>query len=68
MTQDHCLTHASLSNAAWRASTYSGSQGNCVEMADGLPALVPVRDSKHPTGPAPTFAPRTWHIFITNLS
>lgn len=36
-----------LSNTAWRKSSYSdGGANNCVEVADGLPGLVPMRDSK----------------------
>ncbi|MFE7272919.1 DUF397 domain-containing protein [Streptomyces sp. NPDC057623] len=36
-----------LSGARWRKSTYSnGDGGNCVEVADGVPGTVPVRDSK----------------------
>ncbi|WP_406294759.1 DUF397 domain-containing protein [Embleya sp. NBC_00888] len=34
----------------WRKSTYSnGDQGNCVEVRDDLPGLVPIRDSKDPS-------------------
>ncbi|MGC5410462.1 DUF397 domain-containing protein, partial [Streptomyces sp. DT225] len=33
--------------ATWRKSTYSdGSGGNCLEVLDGIPDVVPVRDSK----------------------
>ncbi|GAA4982810.1 hypothetical protein GCM10023205_60480 [Yinghuangia aomiensis] len=33
----------------WRKSSYStGDGGNCVEVADGLHGVVPVRDSKDP--------------------
>ncbi|TDE33970.1 DUF397 domain-containing protein [Actinomadura sp. 6K520] len=40
-----------LKNAAWRKSSYSGSNGgDCVELA-GLPGVVAVRDSKDPDGP-----------------
>ncbi|MFD0899079.1 DUF397 domain-containing protein [Actinomadura sediminis] len=40
-----------LSNATWRKSTYTGSNGgNCVELA-ALPGAVGVRDSKDPDGP-----------------
>jgi hypothetical protein len=36
-----------LTNAEWRKSTYSGSNGgNCVEVAANLPGVVAVRDSK----------------------
>ncbi|GHH04252.1 DUF397 domain-containing protein [Streptomyces rubradiris] len=38
-----------LSSAAWRKSSYSdGGANNCVEVADGYPGVVPVRDSKTP--------------------
>ncbi|MFD9121954.1 DUF397 domain-containing protein [Streptomyces bottropensis] len=53
--------------ATWRASSYSGGQGNCVEVADNLPALVPVRDSKRPSGPALAFSPRAWGAFVDHL-
>ncbi|MGC0315953.1 DUF397 domain-containing protein [Kitasatospora acidiphila] len=33
-------------------STYSSHDGNCVELAVGLPGEIAVRDSKNPTGPA----------------
>lgn len=36
-----------VNGAAWRRSTYSNAQGgDCVEVADGVPGAVPVRDSK----------------------
>ena len=42
-----------LTNAKWRRSSYSGSNGgNCVELADVAGAsVVAVRDSKDPDGP-----------------
>ncbi|GAV42211.1 DUF397 domain-containing protein [Streptomyces acidiscabies] len=67
MTQDHPIRHA-LADAVWRASSYSGGQGNCVEVANHFPALVPVRDSKHSTGPAVVFTPHAWRAFITHLN
>ncbi|MFF7643518.1 DUF397 domain-containing protein [Streptomyces canus] len=66
MSQDHDI-HPVLPGAAWRASSYSGGQGNCVEVADNLPALVPVRDSKRPSGPALAFSPRAWSAFVDHL-
>ncbi|GAA3068348.1 hypothetical protein FHS39_001958 [Streptomyces olivoverticillatus] len=54
-----------IPDAAWRKSSYSGSnQGECVEIADGTPGGVPVRDSKHPDGPALTFEPAAWRTFV----
>ncbi|MDZ5444218.1 DUF397 domain-containing protein [Micromonospora sp. 4G57] len=52
-----------LIGAIWRKSTRS-AQSECVEVADNLPGVVGVRDSKDPTGPALTFARHTWRTFI----
>jgi hypothetical protein len=51
-----------LSNAHWRKSSYSnGDGGNCVEVADGVPGVVPVRDSKLGTdGPVLAFPAHAW--------
>lgn len=53
--------------AEWCASSYSGGQGNCVEVADNIPGLVPVRDSKRPTGPAIGFSRDAWSMFLAHL-
>ncbi|WP_413103981.1 DUF397 domain-containing protein [Streptomyces sp. Inha503] len=54
--------------AVWRKSSYSnGDGGDCVEVADNLPGLVPVRDSKNPDGPALIFAAESWAAFIASL-
>ncbi|MGW2224084.1 DUF397 domain-containing protein [Streptomyces formicae] len=52
--------------ARWRKSTYSnGEGGNCVEVADGVPGVVPVRDSKTaPQGPALVIGAAAWSTFI----
>jgi Domain of unknown function (DUF397) len=52
-----------LSRAVWRKSAYSGGATNCVEVAGSLPAIVAVRDSKDPAGPALTFGRRAWDAF-----
>ncbi|MFD5946742.1 DUF397 domain-containing protein [Streptomyces collinus] len=67
MSQDHHIEPA-LTGAVWRASSYSGGQGNCVEIADNIPALIPVRDSKRPAGPVIAFGSQAWHAFISHLS
>jgi hypothetical protein len=66
MSQDDHIEPV-LAGAAWRASSYSGGQGNCVEVADNIPTLIPVRDTKHPTGPVIAFTPHAWRTFIAHL-
>ncbi|WP_329206373.1 DUF397 domain-containing protein [Streptomyces sp. NBC_00683] len=61
-------TTPDLSTAAWRKSSYSnGDGGECVEVADGFPGLVPVRDSKTPAGPALSFTSSRWTPFVDAL-
>jgi len=55
-----------LTSARWRKSTRSGNGNNCVEVADNLPGVVGVRDSKDPTGPALVFGPEAWQAFVTH--
>ncbi|MDQ0775678.1 hypothetical protein QF026_004144 [Streptomyces aurantiacus] len=57
-----------LSAAVWRKSSYSDGGGtNCVEVADGYPDLVPVRDSKVPEGPAVVFGVDSWASFVSGV-
>ncbi|WP_069170696.1 DUF397 domain-containing protein [Streptomyces griseus] len=56
-----------LSGARWRTSTYSGGNNECVEVAPGLPHLVPVRDSKRPAGPVVVFGHDAWRGFVGGL-
>ncbi|MGW0863060.1 DUF397 domain-containing protein [Streptomyces sp. NPDC002611] len=53
-----------LSNARWRKSSYSnGDGGNCVEVADGIPHTVPIRDSKLADGPVVLVGADAWVEF-----
>jgi len=51
--------------ARWRKSSYSNADGGeCVEVADGYPGVVPIRDSKNPGGPVITVSAGAWRAFI----
>ncbi|MFH9469053.1 DUF397 domain-containing protein [Streptomyces clavifer] len=55
-----------LSAVSWRKSSHSNSDGGaCVEVSDDFAAIVPVRDSKHPFGPALSFAADGWSSFVS---
>ncbi|WP_406288391.1 DUF397 domain-containing protein [Streptomyces sp. NBC_00209] len=57
-----------LSSARWRSSSYSNTDGGeCVEIADDFPGLVPVRDSKNPTGPSLVVNSAAWGEFVSSL-
>jgi hypothetical protein len=54
--------------ARWRKSSYSQANGGeCIEVADSLTNLVPVRDSKDPEGPALTFPASAWTAFVAEV-
>ena len=46
----------------WRKSTFSFSNGNCVEVGTGQ-GMVAVRDSKDPDGPVIDVNPHAWIEF-----
>lgn len=53
------------SRTRWRRSSYSGpSGGECLEVADGVRELVPIRDSKRPDGPILLVQAPAWTAFI----
>ncbi|UQA95924.1 DUF397 domain-containing protein [Streptomyces halobius] len=57
-----------LGNATWRKSSYSNTQNaDCVEVADGFPGVVPVRDSKNPHGPVLAIPAASWTAFLAAL-
>ncbi|MEU9763290.1 DUF397 domain-containing protein [Streptomyces sp. NPDC047985] len=52
--------------ARWRKSSHSNG-GNRVEVADGHPGLVPVRDSKRPDGPVLVLPASAWTPFVESV-
>jgi hypothetical protein len=54
-----------MSGARWHKSTRSGSNGgSCVEVADNLPGVVLVRDTKDRDGGTLQFDPKAWQQFV----
>ncbi|GAA0483548.1 DUF397 domain-containing protein [Streptomyces olivaceiscleroticus] len=63
------VSRPEVNGAAWRKSSYSNAQGGeCVEVADGFPGLVPVRDSTRPEGPVLVFGATAWQAFVAQLA
>ncbi|WP_405424060.1 DUF397 domain-containing protein [Streptomyces erythrochromogenes] len=57
-----------LSQAVWRTSTYTnGDNGDCVEVADGVAGVVPVRDSTRPDGAVVVIGAAAWGPFVAAL-
>ncbi|MEU5212002.1 DUF397 domain-containing protein [Streptomyces sp. NPDC020742] len=48
-------------------SSYSSSQGECVEVAHNVPGVTAVRDSKNPDGPHLVLGVGAWASFIAGL-
>lgn len=60
-------TDRELRDARWRTSSYSGANGDCVEVA-GLPGgRWAVRDTKDRSRPALTFSPVSWTAFVDGV-
>ena len=52
------------SRPRWRKSSYSGSTGDCVEVAYSRAGSVVIRDTKHRTEGALMVSGRTWGAFL----
>lgn len=53
-------------DVTWRTSSYSGGQGNCVEIAN-TPENIQVRDTKDRPGGALTVSLPQWNAFLTKV-
>lgn len=58
---------AQLRHPAWRKSSYSTSQANCVQVALGAPTIG-VRDSKDPDGPVLAVPSGRWSAFLRGVA
>lgn len=57
------MTTAHLHDLTWHKSSYSSSNGQCVEVA-AVGADIAVRDSKNPDGPVLVFGAEEWRAFV----
>jgi hypothetical protein len=55
-----------LAHAMWRKPRRSQGNGACVEVADGIPGVVPVRDSKDPSS-ALVLPADAWQAFVGHV-
>ncbi|MEV0845676.1 DUF397 domain-containing protein [Streptomyces sp. NPDC049954] len=59
------MTSTDLPGVSWRKSSHSNSDGGeCVEVCDDFPSVVPVRDGKCPEGPALVLGNVRWSTFV----
>jgi hypothetical protein len=63
MINNSALTPGQLPRGHWRRSSYSGTSGNCLEVAAPNHRTRTVRDSKDPTGPVLTVTTDQWSAF-----
>ncbi|QNP71348.1 DUF397 domain-containing protein [Streptomyces roseirectus] len=57
-----------LSSVSWRKSSYSNNDGGeCLEVSDSIPSLVPVRDSKDPSQGSLLFPADSWAAFVAGI-
>jgi hypothetical protein len=61
------IESASATGLEWVKSSYSGNNGNCVEVAALANGGRAARDSKDPHGPALVFLPGEWSEFVAGV-
>jgi hypothetical protein len=67
MINNDALTPAQRAAEHWRKSSYSGTAGNCIEVANLGGEAWAVRDSKDPTNPVLTFTADEWSAFTLTI-
>jgi hypothetical protein len=55
-----------MTDPTWRTSSYSGGQGNCVEVGSGRDVIV-VRDTKDRQGSALQVSAEAWRRFAARV-
>jgi hypothetical protein len=55
-----------IDGAAWRKSSYSSSEGQCVEVT--LSTVIGVRDTKDRSAGHISVAPKSWSTFIAKVT
>ncbi|MGX1513885.1 DUF397 domain-containing protein [Streptomyces tendae] len=57
-----------LTDARWTKSSYSnGEGGDCLEVAQDFPGVIPVRDSKVADGPVIVVGSVAWTEFVRTV-
>ncbi|MCW1093909.1 DUF397 domain-containing protein [Streptomyces sp. RS2] len=57
-----------LTDARWTKSSYSnGEGGDCLEVAQDFPGVIPVRDSKVADGPVIVVGSAAWTEFVRTV-
>ncbi|WP_324604738.1 DUF397 domain-containing protein [Streptomyces sp. NRRL F-5135] len=60
-------TEPGIASVPWRRSSYSGANGNCVEVALSANGHVAVRDSKQPGRRTRFQAREAWQCFVSGV-
>jgi Domain of unknown function (DUF397) len=55
-----------MTSQTWRKSSYSGSEGNCVEVADAASAVL-VRDTTNRVGAVLSVSADAWQKFTATI-
>jgi hypothetical protein len=67
MNKDDAPRMGQLRRRCWRKSSYSGTAGNCVEVAELGAGVCAVRDSKDPGGLVLTCTAQQWSALTAGL-